>query len=110
MVKLEGTWSRTNTTPSEVYIYRRSMRHAVRAVGGTFDARMPRGQSDALRTGTFKVTIPVGRYGGDTPYRYARALLTAMMLGRMCRPPKIKLDASRCDFWINWGEGEAVNL
>jgi hypothetical protein len=93
LVRLKGTWSRTNTERWEVDQYRRYMRHRLQRQGGWFDAKCPRTQpDDGSMTGTFDVSIPVTNLSRDRgqSVRAAKKLFEAYMAIEMCRPPKVK--------------------
>lgn len=96
VVTLKGTWSRTNTTRSEVNLYRKTMFERVWNNGGTFIAKCPtKGQpGDGLLEGTFEVTLPIGRgWGGQNDVRVAKKLFEALLLRTMCRPPKVRYES-----------------
>lgn len=107
-VTLKGEWHRKNTSASEVHEYRRAIRLSVLAMGGTFNASMPRGQSDELRQGTFQVTLPLSARFLDRPKakRTGIAMLKAIVHSRTCRAPVMKVTSVEIESdWSQDGAG-----
>jgi len=109
MVTIEGTWRRSNTSRSEVYEYRRSLRRRFQRLGGCIDFTLPQKQKDAPghspwtggnagpKSGTFKLTLPLHnnykthRQNAKAALSLARAIIDL----EVCRSATLKLDHSK---------------
>lgn len=97
LVTIKGTWSRTNTERHEVYWYRKRLRAVFRNLGGEMEFTLPHSQKDSAKmSGTFRLTLPIRSTGERRKdARVVKLLADAIILMRVCRPPKLSVDPNK---------------